>query len=434
LKAKFGGKNSVLISLESCEMDLFDDKNIDLIPNLQQLRHEWNFYAMEPQEGSHWTSGSLYTAFSGLPCFFNGTGNHIFYGAQKSKLINLGDLLKECGYETYHLSNSAKFAGTKDMLKLFGINHVLDGNFGDKSLPQLSFGGSYDADIFAKAKQILLQRNPEKPFMLWVSTTQFHTPEGAIDERMTPITGKRASALETIAVATDFLLADFLKFIENEDLMRNTVVFIMPDHLFMGHKKIFETGKPRKLWLMTNAEKTDLTIDTTNFYQIDLVKQFLAGAKIEHNAKFLTDIAKGNKDNFIKNSLSEIKTLNMSSLCKENIISESLKIIIRENILYFVVDNEIFIAKNLKLLKNKSIVIQLNNRLEILENKLVGNKKVDAFCSELPYYLRIYVENGTLNLEAAGEHCKKFSVQNCDEISLTRCETAQILGTNTPHF
>ena len=427
LQAEFGGKNIIIISLESFEKALFADKNRELTPNLRKLKEQWNFYSMQPQDGSHWTSGSLYTAFTGLPCFFNGISNQLFQGTKESKTINFCDVLKKCGYEMYHLSNDAEFAGTKDMLQVFGIQNIIDGNFGNKNLRQLPFGGCYDRDIFAQAKKILTEQNAEKPFMLWLSTMQFHSPDGVVDETMIDITGKRATNLETIAAATDYLVADFLQFLKDENFLKNTIVYIMPDHLFMGHKALLETNEPRQLWLMTNAEKKDLTIDTTNFYQIDLAKQFLSGAKIKHNAVFLTDISTGNKDKFIWDNLSEIKSLNMSALKRENIISETFNVFIKDNNIYCVVDNEILFVKNVKSLKNSSIIIQLNGRLEILSNKVIKNSEVNDFCSEISHYFLIYIKNNTINLEAEGEISKKFFAKNKKEIIFTRNEIEQFL-------
>ena len=49
LQAEFGGKNIIIISLESFEKALLADKNRKLTPNLRNLSKEWNFYSMQPQ-------------------------------------------------------------------------------------------------------------------------------------------------------------------------------------------------------------------------------------------------------------------------------------------------------------------------------------------------------------------------------------------------
>ena len=395
LQAEFGEKNIIIISLESFEKALLADKNRDLTPNLRTLSEEWNFYPMQPQRGSCWTAGSLYTAFSGTPCFIPGFGNDFFYGSKKNKMVNLGDVLKQCGYEMYHISGDATFAGTKDMLKVFGIEHILDGVLGKKNLPQMPIGGCYDKDIFEKAKHVLTDRNNEKPFMLWLSTTQFHSPDGYVDERLLPITKQRNTNLATVAAATDYLVDDFIKFLQNNDLLKNTVVYIMPDHLFMGNNSLFDTGEPRQLWLMTNAEKADLTIDTTNFYQIDLVKQFILGAKIKHNAVFFTDIIEDNKNDFILANAHNIKTLNMSAFIIENTISENFIIKQKDNKVACLVNNEILFLKSIKELKNQSVFISLGHAFNIISVETVKNNEEKI----LPVYIKISMKNKDIHFE-----------------------------------
>ncbi|MDR0830057.1 MAG: sulfatase-like hydrolase/transferase [Prevotellaceae bacterium] len=218
LNAEFGGKNIIILSLESFEKAFIHDANADLAPNLRRLKNEWNFYEMQPQDRSHWTAGSLYTVFTGLPCIFAGHSNDFFAGANQSKIISLGDVLNACNYDTYHLSNNAEFSGTKDILKTFGIKHILDKNFGNKNLRQMAMGGAYDKDIFAKAKEIILRENADnKPFMLWLSTTQLHNPDGVVDDEVTKITGQKSTQLETVAFATDYLINDFLLFLQQND-------------------------------------------------------------------------------------------------------------------------------------------------------------------------------------------------------------------------
>ena len=404
LQAEFGGKNIIILSLESFEKALFADKNIDLTPNLRALSEEWNFYPMQPQIGSGWTAGSLYTAFSGIPCFLHGFGNDFFFGSKKSKIINLGDVMKQCGYEMYHISNNADFAGTKDMLKVFGVEHILEGNFGNKNLPQMPIGGCYDKDIFEKAKQILTDRDSDKPFMLWLSTTQFHNPDGYLDERLLPITKQRNSNLATIAAATDYLVGDFIKFLQNNDLLKNTVVYIIPDHLFMGKNSIFETGKPRQLWLMTNAEKADLTIDTTNFYQIDLVKQFISGAKIKHNAVFLTDIIEGNKNDFMFANAQDIKTLNINSFIRENTISESFVVKQKNNKVACWVNNEILFVKNIKEFENQSVVISLGHAFNIISAETIKNNAE----KNLPICIKVSIKNKNIHFEILSHSGYKY--------------------------
>ena len=320
LKASSGGKNIIIISLESFEKAFLHDKNRELTPNLRKRKESWTFYEMKQNKGSEWTAGSLYTVFTGLPSYFTGHPNFYLEGAKESQLVSFGDILNRSGYKSYHLSNNATFAGTRDILNVFGINNILDGTF-DGKYQEAPFGGAYDKDIFAEAKEILEKRTSQKPFMLFISTIQVHTPDGWVDDRMLQLVEKKETDLETVALSTDWLVEDFISFLENKNLLENTVVYLFPDHRFMGWKELFNTmEESRGLWFMTNAGKNDLRIDSTNFYQIDLLPNILSGAKITHNARFLSDFIEEDKNEFIEKNGKLLTALNTVALTREKMI------------------------------------------------------------------------------------------------------------------
>src|SRR5690606_22892426 len=108
-----------------------------------------------------------------------------------------------------------------------------------------------------------------------------------------------------------------VQFLEKEGVLKSTVIYIFPDHLKMGSSKIFEGTGSRGLYFLTNAKVSNLQIkfsDTLD--QIDLPKLILNGAEIEHNAKFLTDFISGKKENFIKENINSLSSINTSGLLR----------------------------------------------------------------------------------------------------------------------
>jgi hypothetical protein len=167
----------------------------------------------------------------------------------------------------------------------------------------------------------------------------------------------------------------------------------------MGHKEIFDkTSEQRKLWFMTNAQKDDLQIDTNNFYQIDLLKNILSGAKINNNAKFLSDIISENKNDFIVKNQQEILALNMTSFVRENIISENFTLDFNKDYLICYVNNEMFFVKQNQLIDNKYIVLSLDKSQKILKYEVFDNE--DLANDNYGYStIKIFVKNKKINLE-----------------------------------
>lgn len=122
------------------------------------------------------------------------------------------------------------------------------------------------------------------------------------------------SNLGQAAAQTDSLVEEFLRFLQDSGMMENTIVFLFPDHHYMGAHPIIQRAGRRKLWMMTNYEIP--TIDTANFYQIDLLPAILAGADVKHNAVFLTDLIHGSKNDYINEHTPALVTLNSHALTR----------------------------------------------------------------------------------------------------------------------
>jgi hypothetical protein len=104
----------------------------------------------------------------------------------------------------YHLSEDADFAGTKDLLKTFGVQHILDGTLNGKYPERMQ-----DLDLYAEAKNIIQTSSKTKPIMIFISTIATHFPKGRYEPRLSNVVKQGKSDLETAATQADYLVGDF---------------------------------------------------------------------------------------------------------------------------------------------------------------------------------------------------------------------------------
>ena len=305
-----GEKNIIIISLESLERGYLNDKMSYLTPNLRALRKSWNYYNMKENSGGGWTTGSLYTYLTGFPAYFNVNQNSIFQKSYYSNITGISHIFKKSGYKMTFITADAQFAGTQEMLHAFQVDHIIDKAILGKSV--------HDKDLFDSAKQeIQSNKLQNTPFVLFISTLDTHSPNGIYDKRMEPFVSPKESNLEFTVSSVDYLIGDFIEYLKQENMLSNTIVYIFPDHLKMGNPMIFDGTGERSLYLLTNANKNDITFNESDYLnQIDLPKIILDGSKIDHNSKFLTEYISGDKNQFILNNIEKITTLNTSGILR----------------------------------------------------------------------------------------------------------------------
>lgn len=320
------GKNIIVISLESLEKAFLGGKFSDLTPNLQRLKNNWNYYDLNENHGSNWTSGSLYTCLTGFPAYFGTEGNEIFQNTYHSDVSGISHVLKKAGYQLTFMNGKAAYSGTDDMVNTFEFDTIIDiTSLNGQKIPK-SFYGLRDKDLFELAKkEVTRQSSLEGPFALFLSTTDTHQPDGIYDARMEQFITEKESNLEFMIAAVDYMVGDFISYLAENKMLSNTTVFIFPDHLKMGDPTIFEEERLRSLYVISNAEKSQLAIDSTqNLYQIDLPKIILNGSEVKHNVKFFTDYISGNKNDFIRSNGRLITEININGLLRNDADSVNL--------------------------------------------------------------------------------------------------------------
>ncbi len=308
------GKNVILIMLESLEAEFLSDRLAELSPRCRALSEEMNYYNMEPAPGSDYTIGAVYTYLTGFPCFFKNHGNDVFGKSKDVRVNSISSVMDIAGYEQRYLLGNAEFAGTRKMVNLMDIDVRSEKDYDPKYT--LEYWGLHDKDLFELAKREVKELSTQdQPFAFYLSTISTHAPDGIFDPRMANTLPKQKSQLELMARALDQHIGEFVDFLKAEDILDNTALFIVPDHLLMGNSsRVMNDFAPdRNLFLITNTTPASYP-ESDDILQIDMPRIILEGAEIESNINLLTDIIKGDKLSFIKKNKLKLTQLNEASL------------------------------------------------------------------------------------------------------------------------
>lgn len=318
-------KNLVIIFLESVEQSMLENEPFkELTKDIQSLISEGEFFKNIRQiDGSGWTMAGVHTVLCGNVFAYHSINT--FRHANVSSLICLPDLLKNSGYYLVNIGGDNKqFAGREMFMKLHGYDEI----FGWKEIQEkMNIPDSYtegwgikDIDSFNFVKKKFLELSKSnKPFHILTKTVDMHSPNGEYDPRCPDITGN--STLNVLKCTNDNLL-NFINFLKKQPNYKDTLVVILPDHLYMtgNISKYLDKVKDRKLYaIVLNSGKTAIYDDQILY--VDLANIILDRLKIEHNANFLLDnnknLTTGERANFINNNFDKIKAFSNKTVLQE---------------------------------------------------------------------------------------------------------------------
>lgn len=313
------GKNIVVIYCESLESNFLQNKNFaDEVSHLNNLLDNgWSNYTnYKCFDGADWTVGALYATQTGLPAYLGANSDTLFSGVRQTGAVSYAGVLKQAGYKNLLLSNGdMNFAGTGNIMNCFG--YEVKGH--DKCTDGVkTVWGVHDYDLFKMAKEEykkLAQGN--KPFNLTLLTVDTHFPKGVPDKRMGPHVSENVpdGTHEFALASLDYLLGDFVKFIESQPNGKETVVVILGDHLLMGdfrHTPIIKKfdNKPRRVALLANKVIANFDkADEIAYYNLPHI--ILNLADVKHNAKFSQDIFPQISEKFVAENKELFTSLNL---------------------------------------------------------------------------------------------------------------------------
>ena len=313
------GKNLVVIYCESLEANFLQNKNFaDEVPNLNALLAQgWQGHTnYKCIDGADWTVGVLYATQTGLPAYLGANSDTLFGGVRQSNAVSYASVLKQAGYKNLLLSNGdMSFAGTGNIMSCFG--YEVKGH--DKCQDAVkTVWGVHDYDIFrmAKAEYAKLAQGNE-PFNLTLLTVDTHFPKGVPDKRMRPhVNANIHDGTHEFALASlDYLLGDFVKFIEAQPNGKETVIVILGDHLLMGdfrHTPIIKKfdNQPRRVAFLTNKATASFG-ETKELAYYDIPQIILNLAEVKHNAKFSKELFPQMSEKFVADNKELFTSLNL---------------------------------------------------------------------------------------------------------------------------
>ena len=321
IEAIADGRNVIVISMESMEKNILLCPD-SLTPNLNRLKNEWHTIDIYPNEGSSWTSGSLYTSLTGFPAEFGIGGNQVFHTAVHSNISSIVDAFRKNDYRTIFIIGNAEFSGTRNILTTFHFDEIVDYLWAPDTF-DVSALGLHDRDLFSLAKiKVEEQLSRGKPFFMFISTTDSHFPDGIIDPKMQGVVAPRNNGFDFCVSVLDYVVGDFIDYLRRRRVIDNTTIFLYPDHLKMGTPPSCGDPNDRRLYVISNS--VSLPKPQKRLYQIDIPHIILQGAGVRHNLRFLTDyIADDDKSRWIEQHLTPLTEINTSGIVRDsNILVE----------------------------------------------------------------------------------------------------------------
>lgn len=314
--------------MESVEQAMLENEPFKyLTKDILDLTKEGEFFKNIRQvDGSGWTMAGVHTMLCGDIIAYN--LNDVFRHANISNLICLPDLLKNSSYYLVNIGGDYKrFGGREMFMQLHGYDEIFDSKEIQNAInipdSYTDGWGIKDKDLFEFVKlkfKELSKKN--KQFSIVFNTLDTHPPKGEYDPRCLDTTGN--STLNALKCTNDNLL-DFINFLKQQPNYKDTLLVILPDHLYISCdicniSKYLDKIKDRRLYaIMLNSGKTD-TYDDEILY-VDLASIILDRLEIEHNVNFLLDNNKNlttkERVDFIKDNFEKIKAFNKKTILQE---------------------------------------------------------------------------------------------------------------------
>lgn len=294
-------RNLIHVYLESMESSYVSKENggvfdKSLIPNLEKIALEnINFSNTDKIGGAlrlyntDWTMAALVATTAGIPLKVLDGNNYKGYGQSFPGVYNLGDILKDNGYDNYFMIGSdADFGGRKDYFQYHGDYKIIDFNYAKetKMIPNdyLVWWGYEDLKLFefAKKKLIEISKNDE-PFNFTMLTVDTHFTDGYMDSTCKDVFDAK---YKNSIYCSDSKVYKFIEWVKKQDFYENTTIVLVGDHLTMQNNFVNDKSYQRTVY-NTFVNSVTNTNNTKNrlFSSFDLFPTTLAslGIKIENN-------------------------------------------------------------------------------------------------------------------------------------------------------
>ena len=310
-------RNLIYIYAESMEMTNASIENggrieKSYIPKLEKLALEnINFSNTDKLGGAfqinntEWTMAGLVAQTAGVPLKLSIDGNsYTNYDSFLPGVYNIGDILKDNGYNNYFMIGSdAVFGGRKDYFthhgdyEIYDYYYAIDNKYIDKDYHV--WWGYEDKKIFSFAKKEILKAAKEnKPFNFTILTVDTHFTDGYMDDSCKEMfDSKYANSI----YCSDQKIYSFVNWIKKQDFYEDTTIIISGDHLTMQTDFYNSNSSPRTIYnTIINSPIKPISEKNRLFSSFDMFPTTLASLDVK---------IKGNKLGLGVNLFSDEKTL-----------------------------------------------------------------------------------------------------------------------------
>lgn len=236
-------KNLILIYVESLESDFSNVNNMNYIPHLTSLEGQF-VSKLKQAPGTNWSMAGMLSSQCAIPYSIASWNSSIRPkdNVQNSyslpSIICLGDILNQYGYKQVFLVGCpASFDGMYD----FYNTHHYDSIIGIEQLKlSKNHGHNYtswneglsDDDLFQEAYTLIKKMSSEKgQYNLTLITMDSHGPDGFPSPQCSKKNDK--PSLYDVYSCVDKSVTNFINRLKSEQMLKDTVVVIMGDHLLM---------------------------------------------------------------------------------------------------------------------------------------------------------------------------------------------------------
>jgi phosphoglycerol transferase len=283
-------KNLVLIYVESME-NTYKEPGMfgkNLLTSLDHLNGV-SFGRYKQAPGTGWTIAGITSTQCGLPLksvsLYDGNDQGENIKSFLPNAVCLGDILHDAGYYNVYMGGDAlAFSGKGKFFEDHHYDEVygreeLKGHISDKDM---NFWGLYDDDLFALVKAKLIKLHAQnKPFNLTFTTIDTHGPDGHFSKYC------KAHGIKDfngIVECTSNQVAEFVQFMRQHKMLKNTNIVIVGDHLAMENPVYdkLKTVKERHIYntLISIKPAVKNREDVLHFDMFPTILEFI-GFKVE---------------------------------------------------------------------------------------------------------------------------------------------------------
>lgn len=235
-------RNYIHIFLESAERTYFDEAFGDVMSPIAPLEARgFSSTGLRQTALTGWSAAGIAAANCGVPLFAKGLMQSKYLEFVPEFLPSatcIGDLLARDGYAlTFVMGAEMKFAGIGNLFARHGYNRLIGGQELDELYKgSKSAWGPDDEVVFQGAlDEVRRLAATGKNYGITVDTAGGHAPNGHISSSCAddPAVSAISPAILRGTKCTNILAARFLKQLEEEGLLKDTVVVVQSDHLAM---------------------------------------------------------------------------------------------------------------------------------------------------------------------------------------------------------